>query len=106
MRASVVIALLMIIAIPNHCLAQRTGSTNPITSGSDTVVSAQGTELQVHVVMSGDRPVREIVHLQLQNSSGIPVADGFTNQEGIAVFHSVRVGSYRLRAYGGSIVET
>ena len=105
MRARAVIASIVIMGLPIVSPAQRTG-TNPITSGTDAVVSSQGTELQVHVVFSGDHPVREIVHLQLQNASGIPVADGFSNQEGIAVFHSVRVGNYRLRVYGGSIVET
>jgi tetratricopeptide (TPR) repeat protein len=98
-----VIVGLMIPILSASLFAQRT---NPNSSGPSSITPSQGSELQIQVVWPNDHPLQEVIQLQLQNGSGVPVADGFTNTEGIAVFHSVRTGTYRLRVSGINIVET
>jgi tetratricopeptide (TPR) repeat protein len=103
MRGLRFVAIGLVSIVPSFLSAQRT---NPNSSGPSSITPSQGTELQIHVVWPNDHPLQEVIQLQLQNGSGVPVADGFTNTEGIAVFHSVRTGTYRLRVSGINIVET
>ena len=97
------ISLSLMLLFPAALGAQRS---NPNGSGPNSVTPTQGAELQIHVVWQNDHPIQDVVHLQLQNGSGIPVADSFSNQEGVAVFHSVRTGTYRLHVDGSNIVDT
>ena len=63
-------------------------------------------ELQVRVLYEDDRPVSNMVNVQLLSSQGIPVTESFTDDTGRVSFHGVRPGSYVLRARGPSVEET
>lgn len=100
------LACLLIYLHTSTLSAQRRTPSAPPNTGSSMATPSQGTELEVHVSLPGDRPVQESIHVVLESGGGKQLADGFTNQDGIAVFHSVRTGNYRLRLTGMEILET
>lgn len=74
-----------------------------------TASSAQmrgGTDLRVKVTATDGRAVGYKLRVELLSSTGIPVADAFTDDNGNANFPNLRSGGYRLRVTGMEIVET
>ena len=88
---SVVVGL----ALSAAALAQGLGS------GANT-----SSELQVRVLYENDRPVSNMINVQLLSSQATPVAESFTDDTGRVNFHGVRPGSYFLRARGPDVEES
>src|SRR5271166_1829668 len=64
------------------------------------------TEIQVHVSYSNEQRVGPQVQVDLLNGQGVPVAQTFTDSEGVAVFHITGGGVYRARASGTDVEQT
>jgi len=77
------------------------GSTN----NANIPTLSDDTEVQVRVTWHNERPVDDVIHLQLINSSGVPIADTFTNGQGMAEFRNQKFGTYQLRADGPNIQD-
>jgi tetratricopeptide (TPR) repeat protein len=84
--------LLLVLLCSSISLAQRSS------------VPPQSSQLEVHVITSGNRSAQGIIQVVLENEAGKQVTDAVTNHEGIAVFQSVRPGNYRLRIEGVGII--
>lgn len=65
---------------------------------------AQYPQLEIHVLLQGSHSVEEVMQVVLENDAGKQVSDTVTNHQGVAVFQSVRPGSYRLRVEGAGII--
>ena len=99
-------AVLVFTMIGASVFAQRTGSGgNANTPGAGLSLN-QGATLTIRVAWQDDRPVEEVVHLQLLNSSGVPVSDTFTDNTATGRFSGLRQGTYRVHVTGLNIIET
>jgi len=63
-------------------------------------------ELQVRVLYEDDRPVPNMINVQLFSSQAIPISESFTDDGGRVRFSGLRPGSYSLRARGPGVEET
>jgi Tfp pilus assembly protein PilF len=85
--------------------AQRTGTFGS-TSSSGGRSGSRSADLQISIRYQNDRPVQSQVHVELMNSTGIKVAEAFSNADGIVSFSAVRNAYYRVRVDGSDIQET
>ena len=105
-RTLAVLALCLLIA---SAFAQRprTGGSSSTATPSITVPSLPRTiDIQVRIVTSNDRPYGEPVRVQLLSTTGVPVTETFSRSEGMAEFHAVSPGTYRIRVSGPEIETT
>jgi tetratricopeptide (TPR) repeat protein len=77
-----------------------------MTPNSGYATRGQGAEVQVRLVWANDREVSDnSVHVQLLNSTNIPVQDTFADRDGNVWFHAVTPGSYHLKLDGPNIED-
>jgi len=83
------------------------GSQPSMTPNSGYATRGQGAELQVRLAWNNDRPVDDTsVHVQLLNSTNVPVMDTFADRDGNVWFHAVTPGMYHFKFDGPEIEET
>ncbi len=63
-------------------------------------------ELQFRITDEHDRPIPVMVHVELLNSSSVPIQQRFIRSEGEAKFQIAAVGDYRLHVTGEEVQET
>lgn len=61
------------------------------------------TDIQVFITFDDNRPVREQMRVELENASGIPVSQGFSDDSGRAWFQVSNEGGYILKVSGESV---
>ncbi len=102
MRIRSLSLLLLLVSISCFTFAQRRGTASP----TDTFTVAEDVEIEVHVTLPNERPVPEILHVQLLSSSETAMNATYTDRDGLATFRQVRWGSYKIKVDGTMIVET
>jgi tetratricopeptide (TPR) repeat protein len=66
----------------------------------------EGIEIRVHVTWENERPVDDVVHVQLLNNMELPIQNTFTDKEGLAVFRNLKQGDYRIKVESPKITTT
>ncbi len=92
--ALIVLSFSLSVALP--AFAQR---------GSQSQCNSQ-VDIQVHVTYSDGQPAPRLLKVSLEDSSGAPGSQVFTNDLGEANFHVAGCNSYRVRVSGMGIEET
>lgn len=62
--------------------------------------------VHVHIVYSNDRSAGLHLRARLMNSGGMPVAENFTNDQGVVEFTGVPIGNYHIIVTGEGIQQT
>jgi Flp pilus assembly protein TadD len=70
------------------------------------VAGKGGSNIQVRVVYTNDRPVDEHLRVDLLTTGGMIVSASLTNSNGMASFYDVPGGDYRVRVTGATIQDT
>ena len=99
MRVRWLCTLAVLLLFSSLCMAQRPrgGSNSLPNPGMPEMGQDEGVEIHVHVTWENERPVGDIIHLQLLNQSELPLQNTFTDKDGVAVFRNCRQGDYRIK---------
>lgn len=102
------LAVLALCLLTASAFAQRPRpGTSSSGSPSITVPSLPRTiDIQVRIVTTNDRPYAETVRVELLGNTGVPITETFSRNEGMAEFHAINPGSYRIRVSGPEIETT
>jgi tetratricopeptide (TPR) repeat protein len=107
MRIRSLVLLLPIVLLSTFVSSQRPG--RPSNASSDPTATPSmmknNTEIQVRVMGDDERPVNDILRVQLISAAGSPIAETFTNKEGNAEFRNQQFGMYQIRVQGSNIEE-
>jgi hypothetical protein len=91
MRIRSLSTLLLIVLLSMFLFAQRPGSRPPNAPSNATAAPSMmknNTEIQVRVSGENERPVNDVLRVQLIRAANVPIAETFTNQEGMAEFRN------------------
>jgi tetratricopeptide (TPR) repeat protein len=108
MRIRLLSTLLLALFSSMFVVAQRTpppGRGIPGAGNNTSIpVLTEDTEIQVRLAWPSGQPVNDVIHIQLINSSGIPIANTFS-RDGMAEFRSQKFGTYQLKLDSPTIAD-
>lgn len=96
-RSFLIVALTITFACTSTLAQRRSGGVNNAPTG----------EVRVKVVLENDSPMRNVqLQVQLLNATNAPIADSYTDTEGVVNFPGIPQGAYTLRVSGGELAAT